>query len=51
VLGANLMGDWVRDRLDPKMRQLWWGIKLTAWFFGHWGCIALPGRRTKVWGN
>jgi peptide/nickel transport system permease protein len=22
VLGANLMGDWVRDRLDPKMRQL-----------------------------
>ena len=22
VLGANLMGDWVRDRLDPKLRQL-----------------------------
>ena len=22
VLGANLIGDWVRDRLDPKLRQL-----------------------------
>lgn len=22
VLGANLMGDWVRDRLDPKLRQI-----------------------------
>ena len=22
VLGANMMGDWVRDRLDPKLRQL-----------------------------
>jgi peptide/nickel transport system permease protein len=22
VLGANLMGDWIRDRLDPKLRQL-----------------------------
>ena len=22
VLGANFMGDWVRDRLDPKLRQL-----------------------------
>jgi peptide/nickel transport system permease protein len=22
VLGANLMGDWVRDKLDPKLRQL-----------------------------
>jgi peptide/nickel transport system permease protein len=22
VLGANLMGDWVRDRLDPKLRHL-----------------------------
>jgi peptide/nickel transport system permease protein len=22
VLGTNLMGDWVRDKLDPKLRQL-----------------------------
>ena len=22
VLGANLFGDWLRDKLDPKLRQL-----------------------------
>jgi len=22
VLGANLLGDWLRDRLDPKLRQI-----------------------------
>jgi peptide/nickel transport system permease protein len=22
VLGANLMGDWLRDTLDPKLRQI-----------------------------
>jgi len=22
VLGANLWGDWLRDRLDPKLRQI-----------------------------
>ena len=22
VLGANMMGDWIRDRMDPKLRQL-----------------------------
>ncbi|HVN97018.1 MAG TPA: ABC transporter permease [Syntrophorhabdaceae bacterium] len=22
VLGANMMGDWIRDRLDPKLKQL-----------------------------
>jgi ABC-type dipeptide/oligopeptide/nickel transport system permease subunit len=22
VLGANLLGDWLRDKLDPKLRQI-----------------------------
>jgi peptide/nickel transport system permease protein len=22
VLGANLLGDWLRDKLDPKLRQV-----------------------------
>jgi peptide/nickel transport system permease protein len=22
VLGANLFGDWLRDKLDPRLRQL-----------------------------
>jgi ABC-type dipeptide/oligopeptide/nickel transport system permease subunit len=22
VLAVNLLGDWLRDRLDPKLRQL-----------------------------
>ena len=42
VLSMNLLGDWPRDRLDPKQWQAWLPRKISA---GGTGWIRSSGRR------